>query len=353
MYRSITKSTSFMLQSLSIDYSVNRHRVLEVSAVKSCSVRCAYCPQDLLNTAASARSLPSSLTPDLFVKVLSNASEHVSALHWTGYTEPCLNKYLSELVQIAHTRGYSQSISTTLVGYQEQIDFVGKTPIFNLKTLHLPDSDGMMAQGSLKVNEKYLNTLKRFLESHSSSSSNPSRLKIVCYGERMHPEVANILFQKKYKSVVSSISIINKIHTRAGTLYKHKHFSTLNRVFGLKSKSTILERLTNKFPLKILACISPLLPSFYYCSYRRVDQPVLLPSGEVNICCMDYSLSCIYGNLATETFASLRAHWNDTYLGEFASGRLAACSNCEYYKRSSPLDIVRLILQRILLGFNA
>ena len=336
-----------VLGSLSSYLSSNGKRVLEISAVKSCSVRCKYCPQDLLIQSVEKADTPKYLTPELFNRVLSNAANHFNEIHWTGYSEPCLNKYLIDLIKIAHGKGYSQNISTTLVGYPNIIDYVGKSSYFDLKTLHLPDAEGLMTQGALTVNQQYLDTLTQFLDNHLYSSPRASRIKVVCFGVNMHPQVKSILSNTKYSSIIDSPGMIQQFHSRAGSLYNYKHFASLARLFNFMPTSEKSSQGRDHLNL-LSSIISIVLPSFHYCAYRRLDQPVLLPSGELNICCMDYSLSCKYGNLSEDTITNINAGWKSNYLNDFADGKLSACSRCEYYTKFSPLDIIKRKLRQIL-----
>ena len=69
----------------------------------------------------------------------------------------------------------------------------------------------------------------------------------------------------------------------------------------------------------------------FYCGHARLNQGVLIPNGDINLCCHDYSLSSNIGNLHTDSL-------NDIYKQKiilnngFSDGNHDTCKKCEYYK---------------------
>ena len=53
-----------------------------------------------------------------------------------------------------------------------------------------------------------------------------------------------------------------------------------------------------------------------------MNQPVLLPDGDLSICSFDYGFRCTYGNLFSEKLSVLRSRW----LRKFQRLILRACS---------------------------
>ena len=66
---------------------------------------------------------------------------------------------------------------------------------------------------------------------------------------------------------------------------------------------------------------------------QEAKSGVLLPDGNVSICCQDYALEGIRGNLGRETLTDI---YNKIEIGEdkdqFLSGKFRPCVNCEHYK---------------------
>ena len=69
----------------------------------------------------------------------------------------------------------------------------------------------------------------------------------------------------------------------------------------------------------------------YYCSYKRLNQGVLMPDGNVNICCHDYSLDFSIGNLKNRNLKNLYEQKKLIDSG-FTIGQSSLCRKCEYYK---------------------
>jgi radical SAM protein with 4Fe4S-binding SPASM domain len=72
----------------------------------------------------------------------------------------------------------------------------------------------------------------------------------------------------------------------------------------------------------------------FYCAYRRLNQGVLLPNGEVTLCCQDYKLEYILGDLKKQNLDNLYQKIQDSKVERehFISGSFYPCTNCEHYR---------------------
>ena len=72
----------------------------------------------------------------------------------------------------------------------------------------------------------------------------------------------------------------------------------------------------------------------FYCAYRRLNQGVLLPNGEVSLCCQDYKLEYILGNLKKQNLNNLYHKIQDSKVDRehFISGSFFPCISCEHYR---------------------
>ena len=72
----------------------------------------------------------------------------------------------------------------------------------------------------------------------------------------------------------------------------------------------------------------------YYCAYKRLNQGVLLPNGEVSLCCQDFSLEYILGDLKTQKldtlYKAIQSSINERK--HFISGTFYPCVKCEHYR---------------------
>lgn len=322
-----------------MELSDNHKQAVEITVTRSCSVRCQYCPQDQLVKAGSIVG-SSQLTPEVFKECIENLIGSAKSIHWTGYAEPCMARFFPEMVQHAQNKGFSQMVSTTLVGHQHCIDFLAATNAFDTIVLHLPDGKGLMEDGALKVDEKYVDRLRKFLEGRLDIPNCKScTILAFTFGKNFHPQIAPILADPRYKSVLQGTSISSKIHSRAGAI---RHFRGL--AIGMIAKSLSLSGL--KFKSRLIQILKAMPLPFYKCSYRRLRQPVLLPDGQLNLCCMDYGLRGILGNLSTSSLKSIYADWDSRNMDNFAKGKLSPCNQCEYYQHISLYDLIQRLRHR-------
>ena len=200
---------------------------IEISAVKHCSIRCTYCPQDQLLKSSSNEKNSSNLTLDKFKEYLNNLPKEYLTIYWTGYAEPCLNKNFPEMVEYAYNLGIKQGISTTLVGHDHCIEFLSRTNAFNKEfMLHLPDNDGNMETGSLRVNEKYLSKLRRVISSFDNGKS--SKLATMCLGKNYHKSIESLIRSMGKSYLIKCCD--ENFYTRVGEidLKDLKNYSSLN-----------------------------------------------------------------------------------------------------------------------------
>jgi len=88
---------------------------LDITTKLPCDNNCSYCPQKLLKESYKGDLL---LTLEVFNKILDNTPNNVS-IYFAGFGEPFLNQDATEMILIAHRRGYKIGLWTTLVGLTE------------------------------------------------------------------------------------------------------------------------------------------------------------------------------------------------------------------------------------------
>ena len=338
---SLRKKLSILLSTTKNDSACNS---LEISSVKRCSIRCKYCPQDQLMKASKENDANSeNINFVIFSKSISNIkSSGDFHVHWTGYSEACLNIKFPEMVNLAEKKGFLQEISTTLVGHQRCIDYLSNSMAFYYIGLHLPDNNGLMENGSLKVNEKYLNNLELFLDNRLQLMNQGSEtvLDSQTFGSDYHPEVRKILEKEKYKNLLKNRFIRSSLHSRSGGVSK-----ITNLKIGIKRVLSKGNRISTKI---INFFLKKLNLRFYYCSYKRLKQPVLLGNGDLNICCMDYGLRSIIGNLTQKNINEIYRHWEKNYGESFSNGTYIPCNKCEYYELVNLKILLKIFIKKYL-----
>ena len=219
---------------------------------KGCTIGCTVCPQDKLMTNYKGQS---TLTLLNFMRVIDKLPKEVR-ITFSGFAEPFLNNMCTEMILYAHEKGHPISVYTTGVGLTLAKMRLLKDIPYSMGPnggfcLHLPDTEG---KTPIKLTPQYLNTIEYI----SSIQKEIQGFNAVCMGP-----VPDLLppFQ--------NIGVL--------TIY--------NRAGNLERKVSI----NNSFP-----CTCRCIEGVYH--------NVLLPNGDVVLCCMDYSLQHPLGNLFEQEY---------------------------------------------------
>jgi hypothetical protein len=241
--------------------------VMELTTMIGCPLMCTFCPQE--NLRDSYGNSEKYLQPRDLVTVLSKLPKD-TRIDFSGMSEPWANPHCTEMLETVLYMGFNIAIYSTLYGmtdpervrkvledHPSQVDVI---------MLHLPDANGNMK--GWKNSEEWLNAAA--VMSHTNVPCGVGAMTMDSSG-LVHPELQ---------------SLIGKLpgwqgHTRADSL-------NTEQVAGQVLSLTPI----NSFSL---TCRST---PFY-------DRNVLLPNGDVVLCCMDYNLKHIIGNLLTQTYEEI------------------------------------------------
>jgi radical SAM protein with 4Fe4S-binding SPASM domain len=227
---------------------------IEITTRIGCKNDCAYCPQELLATVYSKRSREFLMSFAAFTEFLEKIPADVD-IHFSGMCEPWLNPECSRMVRQAHAAGHKLRIYTSIVGMNES-DVETLTSIsFSAFVVHLPSSQGYER---ITVNDGYLATLRRLERSGVVTSW-------LCHSTHVHPLIVPVIGGK-----ISYFPLI----TRAGNVQVEKRKMPVKRTGPIRCE-------------------------------RNLRQNVLLPNGDVLLCCMDYGMKHILGNLRERDYESL------------------------------------------------
>jgi len=153
------------------------------------------------------------------------------------------------MILYAAMKGFPLALYTTLQGATLEDWEKLKLIQYEVVTIHIPDKDG---RGHFKVTDEYLELLRLW------DCDNYS-----CHG-RIDDRVIPYLKGR---------NMITYMHDRAGNVEDRPHLSiSLNRN---------------------LYCIT---------SGTAMDHNVLLPNGDVLMCCMDYGMTGVFGNLFEQSY---------------------------------------------------
>jgi hypothetical protein len=256
---------------------------LEVSTTIGCPMACSYCPQDLIGARYAG---PRRLSLETFAAALANCPPSLT-VSFAGYAEPFLNRDCSSMIELAAAEvGRALQIYTTGVGLSDADAELLARVHPKILMIHLPDGEGDM---KANVTPEYVGRIRRLSKTVAS-------FRAVCYG-KMHPLL------EEFRPLLKNYGL----HSRAGNV----------------EKVARLGRIRHRGPLRCRTA-------------PALDENVLLPSGELALCCQDYGLAHIVGDLTRQT-------WDEIHAGERLSAvrELMAsdageclCRTCEFAERA-------------------
>jgi hypothetical protein len=229
---------------------------LEITTRIGCKVACSFCPQSKLTKAYGHGDRERVMSFEVFAACVAKLPREVN-IDFAGMAEPWLNRDCTRMLLHAHERGHLIGVYTTLEGMTvDDILRIEAVP-FRAFEVHLPSTVG---SERITVDEHYLSVLAALRNSRIAANYHYFEMDV-------DPSVALLLPRHPSQ---------RKKHTRAGNV----------AISGLALPS----RTRNQ---GVLAC------------RRKLDYNILLPSGEVVLCCMDYGMEHVLGNLLEGSYASL------------------------------------------------
>jgi organic radical activating enzyme len=225
---------------------------------KGCPVNCSFCPQGLISSTYKGQT---HLSLDEFKTVIDKLSTDVEII-FAGFAEPFLNKSCADMIVYADSKGFKVSLFTT--GNGMTLEDVDKIKGITFATgsnsgfvLHLPDKEGYSKQ-PLTDNQMdvYKAISNNFLDKDFFSSVSMADVT----------EKLRKIFPDTY---------IQEMYSRAGNMELEKLFRPQLSKLNYKSTEPKIVDST--------------------CNFE--NRNVLLPNGDVVLCCQDYGLKHVLGNL--------------------------------------------------------
>lgn len=246
-----------------LEHFVEKPVLFEINAVVGCCVACKYCPQDVLLKAYHGERF---LTFEHFKQVLAKIPEGM-IIGFSGFSEPFQNPEMVDMIRYAHAQGRQIMLCTTLVGLtMEKFEQIKDIP-FHTVTLHVPDKH---ENAIIPMTEEYFRVLDAVLDWKMVRDGRETTVvgKANCQGE-VHPKIREFIRGR--------VLIFPELADRAGNLKDE----------GLYSVGT--------------------LDGPIYCNYSpELNNNLLMPNGDVVLCCMDFGLRHVLGNLFTQSFEDIR-----------------------------------------------
>ena len=238
---------------------------------KGCIVDCAFCPQRTLVDAYTGDKMMSMENFKLAVDKLPKEIR----VTFAGFTEPWLNRDCSNMVLYAHEKGHPVSVFTTGIGMSvEDVKKIKNIPFAGGPNggfcLHLPDNERIAKH---PISKKYLEVLEYI----KSIRHEIKGFYVMSMGP-VHDDVKHIF----------SSAHTPEMWSRAGNL--------LGEAIIKPELAKIKDRFKSIYHgEKNMTC---------NCD-ERLYHNVMLPNGDVSLCCMDYGLKYIIGNLYKQDYEDI------------------------------------------------
>lgn len=242
-----------------------RTPIIEVTAKIGCAVNCKYCPQKLLVSRyyQNDKKRKGVMSIEEYKKYLDKCPRE-TIIDFSGFVEPFLVDDSVEMMEYTYKTGHEMTLFTTLRGLSvEQAERVIAMP-FRFVCLHTPDKDGY---ASIPMTEEYFQVLELFMNAVKDSGE-PFVDVANCQSEA-HPEIV--------KRVQGRLKIYCEMSDRAGNLDEND-----TSLAHVKTNGAI------------------------YCSRAfALNHNVLLPDGSLALCCNDFGLDHVIGNLAEQSYEEI------------------------------------------------
>jgi len=242
-----------------------------IDTKNGCVVDCVFCPQRTLQKSYKGKKF---MTLDNFKKAVDKLPQEVRVT-FAGFTEPWLNKDCTDMVLYAHEKGHPISIFTTGIGMSiDDIERIKHIPFAGNPngcfTLHLPDQE---RKAKHPITKRYI----KLIEHIGKIQNEIHNFTTMCMGS-VHQDVKHVF----------ATAPVYDMWARAGNL-----------VGEMIMKPELLERKSEwkmaNHGDKQMTC--GCLEKLYH--------NVVLPNGDVSLCCMDYGLKHIIGNLYEQDYEDI------------------------------------------------
>jgi len=245
---------------------------LEVTTMIGCPLMCNFCPQDNLRDAYGKES-PKYMSLDTFKTVIDKLPKNCR-IDFSGMAEPWVNPDCTAMVEYALTSGKNIAVYTTLYNWTEETarDVLA---LFNrhrsqveVFSIHFPDEYGNMK--GWKYSKEWENVFRLM-----SIGVQQMRIKLEAMTMSDHGKIHQDLQHL-------GIQLYNWFgHDRAGSLNKEQVKEQTVNFIAKHEKPVVCSKTIN------------------------YDQHVLLPNGDIVLCCMDYDTKHVLGNMVTQSYEDM------------------------------------------------
>lgn len=271
------------------------YATLEITTHIGCPVDCSYCPQDKTVKNYTGERI---MTVDTLRKcldkipiVVNKYGDQSPRIEFSGFCEPFTNPNCSDLINLVYDKGFRNiTLYTTLRGMKlSDYEKIKHIP-FSFVSVHLPDTDGLT---KIKIHNEYYELLGKIMDTFT--------VGFFAYGN-MNTDVINFIGRKEPEAFTGKFMWVNDIHSRAGNI------------------DTVQTRKKLSGHIKCGAIYN-----------MEMNHNILLPNADVVLCCMDFGLKHIVGNLLKDEYYDLYKsdEHNKVVAGMYVEKMNSMCRLCD------------------------
>lgn len=270
---------------------------IEITTIMGCKVNCKFCPQNLLLNEYYKNN--KNRTTVMSVETFKKAMDYFPSdydISFGGMSEPFLNPDFVEMLKIACAQNRRVSLYTTLVGIKkEQVDEILSLPL-SFVVVHVADTKGF---AHIDTTEVYYEILEKFVRAKKADGS---YFVNTCNSQTEPDKRAANICKDRFE-------ILTEMTDRAGNLEDETLIST--------------KIATGKIVCGNLGA--------------NMDNNILLPDGSIVLCCMDFGLKHILGNMFENTYEEIM---NGTEMQRIRTGMNGdtsidiLCRSCSYARKA-------------------
>lgn len=299
--KEILKSNTFNMNKVVWGYELLENQMvrggyttptIEITTRIGCKVNCKFCPQSTLlqRYFENDEDRTSVMSLETFSKCLDKMPQNC-VLMFGGMAEPLLNPECLEMIKLAVSTGRAVDLYTTLVGADiSLVEQLSNIP-FEFVVLHLADKYGY---ANIPVSDEYYKMVDMLI---NLKKKDGKPFVGMCNAQTQPDEKLLELCEGKYE-------ILTTMTDRAGNL---------NDPLLLKK-----EYLSGPILCSLLG--------------SKLDHNVLLPDGTLLLCCMDYGMKHVLGNLLENSYEEILSDNEITKIKRdmLEEGRDILCRHCPY-----------------------
>lgn len=240
-----------------------KNATLEITTKIGCKINCKYCPQDKLIKKYFEEYKDKKEFEYMSFKTFKECIDKVPievCIDFSGMCEPWLNPECTKMVKYASQKGHKIRIFSTLEGMTEDDIEELKNIKIDSFVLHTPDVNN---NSNITIDENYKAVLKKLMDSNIEMS----------------------------KAISSHSEIVPEIYSMITSDWAYQETELIDRAGNVER--TDVEHRCHAKPIMCELCGWDL------------NHNVLLPDGKVLLCCMDYGMKHVLGNLTKNTYEEI------------------------------------------------